>query len=118
MTKPKAEIKRYKQSPVPGGRPHRVRVQLTDAEHQALQQVSNQRGVGIPQLLMEAYFHPVKLDPRTLMREVAGVRRILTEEREQLTNLTQRQAVEEGVWQQVTDSLDWRDLQLTELYRW
>jgi hypothetical protein len=118
VTKPKVEVKRYKQPPVPGGRPYRVRVQLTDTEYQALQQVSKQRGIGIPQLLTEAYFQPAKLDPRALMRELAGVRRILTDEREQLIKLTQRQPVEAGIWDQVTDVLDWRNLQLTELYRW
>lgn len=118
MTAGQPESKRYKQVPVPGGRPHRIRVQLTTEQLQALQQVSGQRGVGPQQLLLEAYFQPVNPDPRALMREVAGVRRILTEEAELLRDVARDHAASGDVWALVQDAMQWRNLQLTELYQW
>lgn len=118
MTKALPGSTRYKRPDVPGGRPHRVRVQLTDAEHQALQQESRQRQVGIAQILIEGYFQPQKADPRVLMREVAGVRRIVQDERDFLTKLTQECRPDSGLWQQIADGLEWRDDMLVERYKW
>jgi hypothetical protein len=80
MTKPKTQgPKRHKQPAVPGGRPHRVRVQLTTAQLQALQRLSDELYIGIPEIPKQA--------PKAMVAEVDGIRRILTEEAEQLRQI-------------------------------
>lgn len=56
MTKPKEGSKRFKRAPALGGRPHRLRVQLTDAELRTLQMESDTRGIGMQEILVESYF--------------------------------------------------------------
>ena len=116
MTKPKDQIRRYKQAPVVGGRPNRIRVQLTDEQHQALQQFSQIHQIGIPQILIEAYFHPSQMNPRTLMREVAGVRRILADEAESLQELARNRRASDEVWRQILDGMQWRNEVLMKRY--
>ena len=116
MTKPKDEVKRFKQAPAPNGRPHRVRVQLTDEQLHALQQFSKAHRIGIPQILIEAYFRPTALNPRTLMRELAGVRRILTDEAEFLHELNRDKRASDEVWSLIQQGIQWRNEVLMKHY--
>ena len=85
MTKPKTQgPKRHKQPAVPGGRPHRVRVQLTTAQLQALQRLSDELYIGIPEILISSALDAPKPAPKAMVAEVDGIRRILTEESESL----------------------------------
>lgn len=50
----RASVRRERQANVPGGRPHRHIVKLSDAEHEDLTRRAAEAGVSVPRLLVES----------------------------------------------------------------
>lgn len=118
MTKPKTKgPKRHKQPAVPGGRPHRVRVQLTTAQLQALQRLSDELYIGIPEILISSALDAPKQAPKAMAAEVDGIRRILTEEAEQLRQIAmfaQDNKLYMNGWANVHNSIEERNARIAK----
>jgi hypothetical protein len=118
MTKPKTQgPKRHKQPPVPGGRPHRVRVQLTTEQLQVLQRLSDELYIGIPEILISSALDTEVRNPKVMAAEVAGIRRILTDESEQLRRiaiLAEENRLSANGWASLQDSIEERNTKIAQ----
>jgi len=118
MTKPKTQgPKRHKQPAVPGGRPHRVRVQLTTAQLQALQRLSDELYIGIPEILISSALDAPKPAPKAMVAEVDGIRRILTEEAAQLRQIAifaKENKLYANGWANVHNSIEQRNAKIAK----
>ena len=122
MTKPKTEgPKRHKQPPVPGGRPHRIRVQVTDRQLQALQQLSDDLYIGIPEILISSALDAPKQSPKALANELAGIRQIITQEAVDLGQIAATAPFDgwdPALWERAVNGIEWRNATLRQRYKW
>lgn len=122
MTRPKDGSIRHKRPPVAGGRPHRVRVQLTDTELEDLQALSDQLDIGIPEILVDSAFDDSRKTTRVMASELDGIRRVVTDEVAQLRRiadiLDRDKTVELAGWDEMRRALHERNLRLAKHLGW
>lgn len=122
MTQRQAGSTRRKQSPVPGGRPHRVRVQLTPGQLQELQDLALELDVGIPEILVSSALDNPKRAPQATANELAGIRRVLNDELSTLRRITDlaadRDDWDSEGWDGLVKAIYERNLRLAEHLGW
>ncbi len=74
------ETVRRRQVKIKGGRVVRYDVRVTPEVHQELQDRANTEGVSIPKLLVDTTLGTPPVEAKTVLRELAGVRRIVSGE--------------------------------------
>jgi hypothetical protein len=121
MTPRLGQSDRRKQSPVPGGRPHRVRVQLTTEQLQELRQLARDLDIGIPEILVSSALDGPKAAPQAVMNEIAGIRQVLNDESltlRRIADAADRNGWDPEHWDDVVKAIHERDLRLAEFLGW
>jgi hypothetical protein len=121
MTPRLPESTRRKQPPVPGGRPHRVRVQLTTEQLLELLQLSKDLDIGIPEILVSSALDGPKAAPQAVANEIAGIRQVLSDESltlRRIADTADRNGWDPADWDDVVKAIYERNLRLAEHLGW
>ena len=115
------EPTRQGQPRVSGRRTIRHVVMVTDDEEIELQTRAEAEGVTVARLLMDTTLGAPKASWRAVLRELSGVRRIISSEVQAITSASRSANAghwSDDEWDQVRSGIEWQNRNLAKLYGW